>query len=144
MAKKYIDNIDECNALLFNQILEGKKTVNDLCKIGKPKFTEARKAWVQIYDEYILEFGLPDQYIDFLDKLIRANRFRLQAYTEEKDFLKICARIEEAQAFKLVEGHAESIQEIAAKISKFIGFAVSPAKTSVRDFYSYLTVANNE
>ena len=133
-ATKYIDNIDDCNILLFNDIMNGKKEVSELCIKGKCKIKTAIKAWSNIYDEYIETFGLPSDYINYLKTMVRANEFRIEVYVNGKIHKKPLIDIEEAQAQSFLGEDSENISILAAKLTKSLGFAINLKETSVRQF----------
>lgn len=141
---KYIDNIDDCNILLFNDIMNGKKEVSGLCVKGKCKMKTARKCWSKIYDEYIETFGLPSDYINYLKTMIRANEFRIEVHVNGKIHKKPLIDIEEAQAKSFIGESSENISILAAKVSKILGFPINLKETSVRQFYGYLKAIQHE
>lgn len=137
----YIDNIDDCNALLFFQICSGEKEYTSLYVKGFKNEKKALKAWINLYDEYIKNFGIPETYSEYLKKRIKANKVWIDVLVKNKTSRRRKAEILESEASQMMkqdETNSNNIGVLSANISKQFGFNVDPSKVSVRQFYSYL------
>ena len=106
------------------------------CKHGQSNPAEARRAWSQVFDEYLATYGLPENYEAYIKKMARALAFRDQA-NNGKSFQIVRAHILEAEAAELIKSPGESIEIVCAHVSKFMGFPVRAHECSAADFYSY-------
>lgn len=98
---------------------------------------KALEAWENIFNEFIGKYGLPDSYIEYIEKRKRAADYFDQAYNSQK-WLIIKANIMQAEAEQMELIKGESIEVSCARISKFLGFAVNPNKCTVSEFYGYV------
>lgn len=144
---KYIDNIDDCSALLFFLISTNAKAPESLCVQGKPDKRKAAQAWMILYNDYLSNFGLPEAYTDYLKLRIKANKAWLDVYLKGQRFKKLKAQLYEAQAFSLIseddDNQIEHIGVIAAKLSRHYKFNIDPSQVSVRQFNSYIVGMKN-
>jgi hypothetical protein len=136
LASKYYDSIDNCPVLVFHEIMNG----GDLKKLkmkGRFNGKKALESWKKIFNQYIKEFGLPENYKTYLEKMSQAAGFWAKSIDDK--FNKNMARIKEAEAKKaLNDGAGGSFNDLVANVSKKMGFRVAPNEITVREFYSYV------
>ena len=115
----------------------------------KPKKVEANKSlidlWTKIYDEYIKEIGLTDDYVELLeamkkwtiaacDYMIETNSLNGTKEAEAKDLL-------ESLTNKSAGG---KFAEFVAAIEKYMGIPIDLHKITVEKFYSYVKLMEKE
>lgn len=144
MVAKYADNIDTCSALLFNQVMTGKKQPSALKIKGIfSSKSRALKAWKKLFNEYLEVFGLPTEYIMYLKRQIKANDARIDVYVKGKTHKKAMIEVYDYEASTIIDTDGADIGATAAQISDMKGFLIEPEKVSVRTFYSMLKSLNN-
>ena len=117
----------------------------DLSKIAKSKNYSAEKAltiWKRLFNEHMQAHGLPEAYIEYLKKMVKASDLYSKAYNGQK-WQIVKARVYEAEAKLLITGEGERIETTCARISKFMHFSVIASKCSVNEFYSYIALLKN-
>lgn len=140
---KYYDNIDNCPVIIFNKILEGE-SIDLLCYEGKPNKKRCVHSWYKLYNEYIKEFGLPKQYINYLKDMVKVCQLYNQAYNEGKrDRLTMARHKEKIASLEINTGEKVNFNKVVATVSKYMGYPIDPSKTSVRIFYSNIQLINN-
>ncbi len=121
----------------FTKCLSG-----DLSFVSKNKYCSKGKAstiWPKLFNQHIKAHGLPEPYIQYIEKMKKAVSFYDQAYNGKK-FQIVRARVYEAEAHQLLVGEGEKIETTCARISKFIGFPVRSNECSVVEFYNYVAI----
>ncbi len=121
----------------FTKCLSG-----DLTYVSKTKFCSLGKAatlWPKLFDQHIKAHGLPESYVQYIDKMKKALVFYDQAYNGKK-WQIVRAKIYEAEAQNLLSGEGEKIETTCARISKFIGFPVRSNECTVVEFYNYVAL----
>lgn len=103
----------------------------------------AFKAWERLYNQYIEQFGVPEQYQRYLQLMVRACKLYNESYNGNKRWKVLKARITENEAKKMLEGEVENINVTAAKLSKHFGYQIDVTKTSVAQFYAYIEMIKN-
>lgn len=138
-------SIDELPVAIFDRI--NKSGDLQLLVIGKKKYTtqQLEKCWEIIYDEFIQEFGISQQFITYLTKMRIAIGYYIKAYIEgDKPAINLArANVVEAEAI-YKETNTTSNNNIYAIVSKYMGFRINPNEISTREFYNYLRLATND
>jgi len=140
---KYYKNIEDLPIKLWFDIHE---TGNyNLLLISKTKVTDKvyntlHKCWESIYEQYIKEFGLSDDYLAHIN--IKKKIANLQAdliITGQKHF-KTLIKIEreKIKINSLGEKKPASLNMNLAKMSKYYGFHLNSKELTVIDYYSYV------
>ena len=145
--KEYIDNIDDCKALTFFQICSNEKDFDALRLSGRKSKQKALKAWLNLYNDYLKNFGLPENYAQYLKLMIKANKVWIDVTVNKKKSRRRKAQLIESEALQLIndenKSNSNEIGVICAKLSKYLGFHVDATQISVRQFYSYLKMLND-
>ncbi len=142
---KYYDSINNINVTVFNQVMN----TSDYKKLhlkGKYDPITSYQNWVKIMNEYFNEFGIPQDYKRFIDRMFLASKKRIKAMnTNNRTFVSLAAVMEHEALteFKQSVQGGESMNITAAKVSKFMGFVVDLDKTTVANFYSYVKLMND-
>jgi hypothetical protein len=111
--------------------------LNKLLIKGRFKNAKALDNWKKIFDQYISEFGLPESYKTYLEKMTKAAEYWAKSIDDK--FNKNLAKIKEAEARKaLNQDGGATFNELVANVSKKMGFRVAPHEVTVREFYSYV------
>lgn len=112
----------------------------DLSGVSKNGYLSAEKGaklWADLFNQHVAAQGLPESYVAYIEKMVKAVAFYRDAYNGKRWQL-VRARICEAEAAELMSGEGEKIETTCARISKFVGFPVLAHKCSVTEFYSYI------
>lgn len=138
-------SIDELPVAIFDRI--NKSGDLQLLVCGKKKYStqQLEKCWEIIYDEFIQEFGISQQFITYLTKMRIAIGYYIKAYIEgDKPAINLArANVVEAEAI-YKETNTTSNNNIYAIVSKYMGFRINPNEISTREFYNYLRLATND
>lgn len=97
------------------------------------------KIWPNLFDQHLEAHGLPEAFVQYVDKMTKAMDYYNQAYRGKK-FQIVRARIYEAEAKQLMAGEGEKIETTCARISKFVGFPIRANECSVVEFYNYVAI----
>jgi hypothetical protein len=104
------------------------------------------KLWEDIYNEYLGEFGLSDNYEEILkqkkkiaslqaDYLITGDRILINYVNIEKEQLKVLTKRDKTKDITFREG--------IAQLEKSQGFKINTRQLSVADYYNYLISLKN-
>lgn len=104
------------------------------------------KLWEDIYNEYLGEFGLSDNYEEILkqkkkiaslqaDYLITGDRIIINYVNIEKEQLKVLTKRDKTKDITFREG--------IAQLEKSQGFKINTRQLSVADYYIYLISLKN-
>lgn len=104
------------------------------------------KLWEDIYNEYLGEFGLSDNYEEILkqkkkiaslqaDYLITGDRILINYVNIEKEQLKVLTKRDKTKDITFREG--------IAQLEKSQGFKINTRQLSVADYYNYLIALKN-
>lgn len=142
-TSKYYNSIDNCPILIFHKCLQGD--ISKLCYKGKSHINSLNQSWQNIFNEYIKEFGLNPAYTRYLQKMQKACEYYEMAYVHGQKDQKTMAQITEREALiEMGEQGSDNFNKVVAWVSKEMGFPVNPQKISVREFYSYVDLANGK
>jgi hypothetical protein len=141
---KYYDSIDNCPIGIFQKVLSGGDS-SMLCYEGKPNKVKQHNAWELIFNEYVKEFGLPEQYTRYLAMMVRVINLYDIAYNQNKRSNITKAKILELKANLELNNDAKiSFSVTLAQVSKEMGFKLDQNTTTVREFYSYVSLLNQK
>ena len=136
---RYYNSIHDCPIWHFNQVM----TTGDyrfLCKNGYPNIKIGRKKWETIFDQHIKVHGLPENYIQYIKRMIKSLDHHVKSQMLGQKWQVVKARVAEAEAKNMLTGQSESVEAICATLSKLMGFPISPITCTVSEFYSYLKI----
>ena len=135
---KYYSSIDYLPVGIFNKILKTGE-VERLCYTGKVRTSRLEKAWNDIMIEFVDEFGIIEEYEQYLELMKEVCILYEKVYLEGDRTSRTLARHKEAEAAQILKGIPDvDFGSSLAKVSKKMGFRVDPNKTPVREFYGYL------
>jgi hypothetical protein len=141
---KYFDSINNCPILIFDKINKtGDIRLLIVDKAINISDKELLKIWEKIFDEYIEIFGISETYVNWIMYMQEAIRLYDEAINEDKPHLYTMAQVKEIEASEMLTATVEDINITCAKISRELGFAVNPLKTTVSEFYSYIKIMQN-
>jgi len=119
-----------------------KCMAGDLSYVSKNKYYSDKKVrtfWEVLFNQHIAAHGLPEIYIGYLKKMIKAVNYYSEAYNGKR-WKMVRARVCEAEAESMLRGEGEKIETMCARISKFMGFPVRANECSVVEFYNYVAI----
>jgi len=108
-----------------------------LIKTGKPKVSELVLKWFELNDEFIKEFGLPQDYLDLLETKRHAC-LKMAEYCQTLDrFTEFESKvlIEEIKAIS-IKAVDFSIMDEKGYIEESLGFWLDPERITVFEYYS--------
>lgn len=124
----------------FNRCLCG-----ELIHVSKNGYATSKgmsKAWEKLFNSFIKQYGLPETYTSYINKMKKALSHYEKAY-KGKRWEIVKARIYEAEAMQFLSGESENINLTCSKLSKFMGFPIRANECSVTEFYSYVKLLEN-
>ena len=137
-SKQHYNSISDITCFSFDEIIktgnysflfkDQKKTLSD---------SECENIWENIYDEFIKEFGISEQYKLYLEKMGLYVQHLDAAYNGGDKSQLTLAEIKLRQAEDMMKA-SESKQDIYAVVSKAMGFRIDCKIVTVKEFYSYL------
>ena len=138
----------EQGLLMFSRI-EGKTVVNArkwvvwllsfVYKRGKFTTENDLKAWEKIYDSYLAEFGLGDDYEYLLDLKQRITEVNLDiAISGDKFLLNKSRRLQEELDEFIARPSEGDTDTAIVYLSKWLGYNLNQKEVTVREFYKML------
>lgn len=101
------------------------------------------KTWEDINNEYLMEFGLPEEMEDNLAAEIRAAKLKARYIIEGKRHFITHAQIELEKVKFKVQNKGISLQDNLANLTKYYGVKMTELNTTVKEYYSYVKQATN-
>jgi hypothetical protein len=117
----------------------------DLSKVAKSRYyspAKAARVWKALFNEHIQKNGLPENYVQYVEKMKKAVDHYAKAYNGKK-WLIVKAKVYQAEADQLLQGEGERIETTCARLSKYMGFPVRANECSVTEFYNYIELLKN-
>ena len=137
---KYYDSIDNLPYWNWKKVNE---TGDYSYLIISGEVADLELVWFKIFDEYIKEVGLPEEYRDFLELykeyLVLRIDFELTGNRVLLNFIQI-KKIELDKKSKTEPGKDNT----TAILSKFMGFPVKEKEVTVSEYYNYLQLAQQD
>lgn len=100
---------------------------------------QLQKVWENIYNEYLSEFGFSDDFISIKQKEVEIAMLKLQFIMDGDRSHDTFIEIAEIELNDLKEGSGKSdFMQTKIAIERTYKFQINMAKTSIREFYSYL------
>jgi len=102
------------------------------------------KHWGAIYDEFIKEIGLTDEFKDTLEQMKRVTILRCENALKPSSLAN--TKLAEAESIleDMTSKEGGKFQHFLAAIEKYMGIPLDMAKTSVAKFYSYVYLMEQE
>jgi hypothetical protein len=116
-----------------------------LCYKGSISDKFAFELWEKIYAGFVDEFGLPKDYVKYLEGKLKAVKLWNDSINGGKRHLKALAQIEDIKAEQFLKDDIESnINLVSANLSKYMGFRLDVDNISTKEFYTYVELLKNE
>jgi hypothetical protein len=142
--KPYYDSIDNCPCWNFDKVIStGDYSFLFIAESdNKIKPSELEKIWENIYDEFIKEFGISDEYKQYLENMGLYVQCIDAAYNGGDKSQLTMAEVNRRRAEEFLKGNDKNIS-VYAVVSKFMRFPCKPKELTVKEFYGYLKLASN-
>jgi len=101
---------------------------------------ELEKIWRKIYDEYLIEFGLSQDYKDILEQKKKIANLKADYIIKEDRIMLNYINIEKA-ALKSMYGDkskATTFRDSLVKLERIQGIKINTKEITVADYYNYL------
>lgn len=97
-------------------------------------------AWEEMYNQFILRFGLSDEFMTDLRNEIKIANLQADFILTGQKHLRTLIRIEQEKVRMNDSGIEEPIEleSVLAKMSKYYGFKLSSRELTTVEYYSYL------
>ena len=105
--------------------------------------SELEQVWEAIYDEFIKEFGISEQYKMYLEKMGLYVQALDAAYNGGDRSQLTFAELRKRQAEDMLKTQENKIS-VYAIVSKYMGFPCKATELTVKEFYSYLKLAGGK
>jgi len=142
-SAKIYDSIEELPIWNWMQIqktadLSYMYKLKDYRKMPLPK-ANMEELWMVLYNEYIKEFGLNEQYEKYLQRKKKIAIMKCDHIITDDNIHKTLIKIEEVKLADMMDKRQLSkFIDVMAILEKFLGFQMDPKQISVLKYYSYL------
>lgn len=142
---KYYDSIHSCPMQAWRKVTQ----TGDLQALhisGWRSERKARKAYDAIQTEYIETFGLPDEYIMYLQQAQQglAEYYEATKHNKVDRWKMTLANIILTEAKQILKtGPGDSFPVVLANVSKHMGFPIDLDRTTIAQFYGYIEAINS-
>jgi len=124
--------VHETHNLAYIYIL---KSYKKLPSTGK----DMGQKWKDLYNEYILEFGINERYKDYLNKRREIAILKCDQVITDDKTIETFIEIKEIDLKEMLDSKEQArFIDVLTTIEKFIGFPVDSRCVSVLKYYSYL------
>jgi hypothetical protein len=155
ISYKHYRSIEELPAWNFSKIME-KRDYRYLLKL--PDFFDMDEVklhdsvnlssvWDKIFDEYIAEFGLSEDFVKVLNLQRKIAMLKIQMVTKNQWSMRAAIEIENSklqQLFKSSSGEKSKFEEVLAYIEQFFKISLDTHKVSTKRFYTYLEIMRKQ
>ena len=105
---------------------------------------ELNQAWECIYDEYLKLYGIPQSFQDYCNKKIQAGEAFAESLIQGQSWKRaIYEMLNEEAESAIANQQTEEFEKVLAYTSKKVGFRINPKDMTVREFYGYLNLAED-
>lgn len=121
----------------YNKIIE----TGDFIKFG----VQTPEDWEKIEKEFFTQIGYSEKYFEIMR--IKADLVLTKAkyYKTNNKALKTLIEVKKTKLAQTIgEQTGGDFSLMVAQVSKFMGFRVDPKKTSVKEFYGYIKLAQQQ
>lgn len=121
------------------------KLLIDPVKFSVKTFRKLFKVWEGLYDEYMVEFGLSDDYHSSLRARLVLARLQAQYIRTNQAHFKTLIAVEKEKIRMNSQDISKpsSLDKTLAKMSKFYGVRLRSKELSVSEYYSYIENITN-
>lgn len=109
---------------------------------GRHNEKDLRRAWRNVLNQYISEFGISSDYRAYLELKAQSINLWHDVFLKGQKHKEILAKIKDEQAREIISATNKPKGELVAFVSKKMGFRIDPQTVSVYEFYSYLKSIN--
>lgn len=134
---RYYHSIETMPIGRFSKCLQGD--ITQISKNGYYSERKLRQIWAKLFDQHLQAHGLPENYQEYIKKMVKAVGYFDQAYNGKK-WQITKARVYEAEASQLLKGGGEKIETTCARLSKIMGFPIRSTECTVVEFYNYIAI----
>lgn len=141
---KYYTSIHTCPMQAWRKVTQ-TGDLHGLHISGLKSERKALKAYDAIQREYIETFGLPDEYMYYLQQAQQglAEYYEATKGREVDRWKMTLANIILTEAKQLLKtGPGDSFPVVLANVSKHMGFAIDLDRTTIAQFYGYIEAIN--
>jgi hypothetical protein len=140
--KSVFDNIDVCP--IWNWIkIQQTGDLSYLVNKGSFTIEELEEIFLSMQDEIFKDFGISEKYKNYLSLLKEKARITIEVIETDDAFSKLDLQVvEEDIKMILDDGKTQQFDEVVVYIEKFMGFQLNPKKVTIRKYYNYLKVMN--
>lgn len=130
------DSIDNLPVYFFDKINKTGDVL--LLKKGtsKSSLKKLEQVWSKIYNEFILKFGIADNFKQWLELQGQIVEHYRKAYCEGQRHEINFAKIKEFQCEKLMDNNEYDFDELVSSVSKFMQRRINTHEETVTEFYS--------
>jgi len=140
--KSVYNNIDVCPIGLWIKIQETGDLRHLIIK-GSFTIEELEEIFLSMQDEIFNSFGISQKYKDYLNLLKEKARIISEVMETDDAFSKLDLKVvEEDIEMILDKKEKQQFDEVVVYIEKFMGFQLNPKKVTIRKYYNYLKVMN--
>lgn len=112
-------------------------------KVGSEILSELKKAWENIYDEYLQEFGLSDSFVEIKSREIEIAKLQLQLILTGDRTIETFIEVYQHELDDVKKQSMNgSFMDCKIAIETAMKFQINMHTTSIREFYSYLKHLN--
>ena len=105
---------------------------------GRHNSRQLGTAWKKILNGYLAEFGLSNDYKEYLKLKAQSVELWHDVYIKGQRYKEIFAKLKDEQAKGLIAKKERQDGELISFISKQMGFRIDLKQVSTYEFYSYL------
>ena len=110
---------------------------------------ELAKAWEHCYNSYIVDFGINKVYKSIMSQEEKIAKLKCDLWIKGHAHLKAIIEVEEARLAEMIKKNKPNkknrkFEEDLAVIQKYNGFPIPPKTTSVRMFFTYVKLMEEE
>lgn len=155
ISYKNYRSIEELPAWNFSKIMETKDfryllklpDFFDMDGVKLPESIDFGAAWDKIFDEYIKEFGLSEEFSNILNLQRKIAMLKIRMVTGNQWSLRAAITLEQEklqQLFKNTKGDKSKFEETLAYIEQFFKISLDTHKVSTKRFYTYLEIMRKQ
>ena len=104
-----------------------------------PPAKSLEKQWIILYDQYIKEFGINEQYEKYLHKKRKIAIMKCDLVITDDNIHKTFIKIEQMKLSDMLDkNQLVKFMDVVSMLTKFLGVAINTKAISVLEYYSYL------
>lgn len=148
MQPKYYDSINNLPIQVWFDIHKNSdysKLVINSVKMNDALLIKLSNVWFKIYDQFMEEFGLSDEYMANLRTKVQLAKYQAELILTGQRHFRTLIKIEKEKIRldKAAPVDPIKLDAACAKMSKFYGFHLNSNKLTVSQYYSYIENISN-